>query len=267
MKSDDSATIISELLARLPGATLDSWCDPGRRGSEIKPVEFQVAITSPRALAILADVAYNADVLLKVKVATHCSGRFDDPNRVRYTLCVPQENEIRAQPSPLHYTGSVLACRLRDCGLIARDEVDRLLQRWKTAIPTVDDLVRVLDQKAPGDLLQHWALHGFEALIPGLIAAYPRIKHWEGRNSILFDLIRYARKRPEVVDLALVGLLDSANMVRMQSCIMLAYSQRKDVIPYLEQALSHKDKKTRQYAREAINHIRNKTVFYDCTET
>lgn len=49
----------------------------------------------------------------------------------------------------------------------------------------------------------------------------------------------------------------------MQSCIMLAYSQRKDMIPHLKEILAHKDGKTREYARQAIAHIENKTVFYD----
>ena len=144
MKSGDSVTVVSELLSRLPGVTLESWYNPGRKGTAIKPFEYQLAITSPRALAILADVAYNANVLLKVILATERSGRFDDPNRVRYTLSVPQEPVIPGQASPLQYAGSVLACRLRECGLIAESEVDRLLQAWKTTVPTVEDLVLAL---------------------------------------------------------------------------------------------------------------------------
>jgi HEAT repeat protein len=64
--------------------------------------------------------------------------------------------------------------------------------------------------------------------------------------------------------LALIGLKDSAFMVRMQSCIMLAYSQREDMIPYLQELLSHKDKKTSRHAEMAIGHIKAKTVFYQC---
>jgi hypothetical protein len=66
--------------------------------------------------------------------------------------------------------------------------------------------------------------------------------------------------------MAIAGLKDKAYLVRMQSCIMLAYSQREDMIPHLEQTLSHKDKKTREYAATAIEHIRSKTVFYDFKE-
>src|SRR5216684_3060081 len=101
MKSDESVTVVSELLSRLPGASLESWCNPGRKGTAIKPFEYQLAITSPRALAILADVVYSANVLLKVIIATERSGRFDDSNRVRYMLSVPQERVIRGQASQL----------------------------------------------------------------------------------------------------------------------------------------------------------------------
>lgn len=102
-----------------------------------------------------------------------------------------------------------------------------------------------------------------DKLVTRLIAAFPKIKSWQGRNVILFELIRFARKRPEVLELALAGLGDPAFLVRMQSCIMMAYSQREDMIPYLKEILAHKDGKTRQYARLAIAHIENKTVFYD----
>jgi hypothetical protein len=134
-------------------------------------------------------------------------------------------------------------------------------------LPTVDELVSGLDQKQDSEVGQAqnrlFLPYGIEVLIPRLMEAFGRIKSWRGRNVILFELIRFARKRPEVLQLALAGLKDAAFLVRMQSCIMLAYSQRKDMIPHLEQALSHKDKKTREHAAAAIEHIENKTVFYD----
>ncbi len=137
--------------------------------------------------------------------------------------------------------------------------------------PTVNQIAAALDQKRRGDLgraqTRLFNDYGVETLLPSLIAAFPRIKSWLGRNVILFELIRFARQRPEVLQLALLGLKDAAFLVRMQSCIMLAYSQREDMIPHLEEILSHKDKKTRQHGQAAIDHIRNKTVFYDFHQT
>ncbi len=261
MNPEDSAAAVSDLLSRLPGAALNSWTNPGRHSSA--PFEYVINITTPHALAILAEVAHSANVPLKVIVATELNKRFDDPQRVRYLLSVPQEPIVPGHASPVEYAGSVLACRLRACGLIAQNEVDRLLATWKTTIPTVDELVHLLDRKPPGDLLEHWALHGFESLIPGLIAAFPRVRKWEGRNTILFELIRYARKYPEVVDLAVVALNDSASMVRMQACAILAYSLREDCIPNLESMLKHGNKKTRDYAAAAIDAIKHQNHWLD----
>jgi len=138
------------------------------------------------------------------------------------------------------------------------------------ALPTIDELVEGLDKKRESDVGEAqnrlFNPYGVEKIISRLIAAFPKIKSWRGRNTILFELIRFARKRPEVLELALVGLKDPAYFVRMQSCIMLAYSQRDDMIPYLKEILSHKDKKTRRYAEAAIEHIRKRTVFYDFTQ-
>ena len=137
-------------------------------------------------------------------------------------------------------------------------------------LPTVDELVAGLDQKRQSDVDQAqnrlFQPYEIDELVERLVAAFPRIKSWRGRNIILFELIRFARKRPEVLELAQAGLSDSAYFVRMQSCIMMAYSQRKDMIPNLKKILVHKDEKTREYAKQAIAHIENGTVYYDFNE-
>jgi hypothetical protein len=135
-------------------------------------------------------------------------------------------------------------------------------------LPTVNELIEGLDQERQADV-DHaqnrlFNPHGIEKLVPLLITAYGQIKSWRGRNVILFELIRFARKRPEVLELAFVGLKDPARFVRMQSCMMLSYSQRDDMITYLEEVLSHKDKKTREYAEAAMNSIRAKTPLVAC---
>jgi HEAT repeat protein len=133
-------------------------------------------------------------------------------------------------------------------------------------LPKVDALVAAIDQKSQADsdkgtggLLRE---HGLEELVPGFIAAYPKIKNWAGRNSVLFWLIRFARKRPEVVELALTGLRDSAYMVRMQACAILAYALRRDAIPPLEELLSHRNQETRADAAAAIDAIKHKNHHY-----
>jgi hypothetical protein len=262
MKSDNNPAVLSELLSLLPGVRVDSWFNPGRNRTPIKPFEYQLLISDSRALAILAHIADAANVLLKVVLASEIPGRFDDPNRLRYTLIVPQKRTNGGDASELTFVSSLLVCRLQELAAIPATEADRLLKAWKNALPTTNELVAALNRKRPQHLTQHTVLHGFESLIPGLAAAFPKITHWEGRNSVLFDLIPYARKRPEVVELALAGLQDSACMVRMQACAILAYSLRKDCVPMIEVLLNHKNKKTRDHAAAAIDAIRHQNHNY-----
>jgi hypothetical protein len=134
------------------------------------------------------------------------------------------------------------------------------------ALPTVDELVAALDQKRQTDLgaaeSRLFKEHGLETLVPGFVAAYPRIRNAAGRNSVLFWLVRFARKYPEVVELAKVALNDSAYMPRMQACGILAYSLQRDAIPHLKPLLKHRDQKTRDDAAAAIDAIEHHNHHY-----
>lgn len=125
------------------------------------------------------------------------------------------------------------------------------------ALPTADEIVAALDRKtdlgpAVSDL--SWE-HGLEALVPGFVAAYSHIRNAAGRNAVLFWLVRFARQYPEVVELAKVALSDPAYMPRMQACSILAYSLRRDAIPHLRPLLEHRNQKTRNDAKAAIDAI------------
>ena len=133
-------------------------------------------------------------------------------------------------------------------------------------MPTVDELVTALDQKRQTDLgtaeSRLFKKHGLEALVPGFVAAYPRIRNAAGRNSVLFWLVQFARKYPEVVELAKAALRDSAYMPRMQACSILAYSLQRDAIPHLQAILTHRDRKTRDDAAAAIDAIKHQNHHY-----
>lgn len=133
-------------------------------------------------------------------------------------------------------------------------------------VPSVDDIVAALDQKLPSDVGTAWnqlkVEHRPEAFIPGLVAAFPSIRNAAGRNAILFSLIGFARSHPEVVDLAVQALTDTAYMPRMQACCILAYSLRRDMVPHLRPLLTHRDRKTRDNAAAAIDAIQRKNHHY-----
>lgn len=134
------------------------------------------------------------------------------------------------------------------------------------ALPTVDELVVALDHKRNADVYAAESrlikAHGWESLVPGFVAAYPRIRNAAGRNSVLYGLVPFARKRPEVVELAKAALDDPAYMPRMQACSLLAYSLRRDAIPHLKPLLKHRDKKTRDDAKAAIDAIKSQNHHY-----
>lgn len=104
--------------------------------------------------------------------------------------------------------------------------------------------------------------HGLEALVPMLVLAYPKIRHGEGRASILFWLPRYARRRSDVIDLARTALADRAYLARSEACGILAYSLRDDVISDLELLLGHAHPETRADATAAIDAIKHKNHHY-----
>jgi hypothetical protein len=137
---------------------------------------------------------------------------------------------------------------------------------FRLVLPTVDELVAALDQNRQTDLgaaeSRLFREHGLEALVPGFVAAYSRIRNAAGRNSILFWLVRFARKYTEIVELAKVALNDPAYMPRMQACGILAYSLRRDAIPHLEPLLKHRDQKTRDDAAAAIDAIQHQNHHY-----
>jgi hypothetical protein len=80
------------------------------------------------------------------------------------------------------------------------------------------------------------------AVLPYFVHQYPKMRKWQGRVSILFHSIKYARQHDEVVQLAITALSDKANMVRYRACMVLAYSLRKDTISALEAQLNHSDR-------------------------
>lgn len=104
---------------------------------------------------------------------------------------------------------------------------------------------------------------------PYLLAAYPNFKRWQGRVSLVFHSISYARVREEAFQLGLLALGDRSSLVRYRACSILAYSLRKDALPPLKALLTHEDVKTREDAAAAINAIqaKNHHLFVDRDRT
>ena len=103
---------------------------------------------------------------------------------------------------------------------------------------------------------------GEEPLILQLAAAFPLVRRASGRAAILFRLLRYSRRYPEVASLAIAALSDRAYLVREQACSMLAYSLRQDALPSLRALGTHSDAKTRADALAAADAITQQNHHY-----
>ena len=103
------------------------------------------------------------------------------------------------------------------------------------------------------------------AVVPYLREAYPDFGRWQGRVSLVFHSIRYARVSEDAFQLGLQGINDRATLVRYRACALLAYSLRKDALKPLKALLKHEDQKTVEDAKAAIRAIKkqNHHLFID----
>lgn len=93
------------------------------------------------------------------------------------------------------------------------------------------------------------------AVVPYLAEAYRSFRKWQGRASLVFHSIRYARMSDEALRLGLEALSDKSTLVRYRACGLLAYSQKAEAIPHLEPLLRHSDVRTVADAKAAIDAI------------
>ena len=99
-------------------------------------------------------------------------------------------------------------------------------------------------------------------VLPYFLSAYPKMKKWHGRVSLVFHSMKFARQYDEAFNLGIMATKDRATLVRYRACMLLAFSLRKEALPHLEVLLSHKDEKTAQDAHAAIDAIKNKNHHY-----
>src|SRR5262249_38838764 len=93
-----------------------------------------LAINDAQSLAMLAHVVVASNVPMNVEVAWDCPDGHDDPDCVRYDWRIPVETEPFDPPSELQLVGGMLARKLKDRGLLPKDEADPLLGAWHFAV-------------------------------------------------------------------------------------------------------------------------------------
>lgn len=108
-----------------------------------------------------------------------------------------------------------------------------------------------------------------EAVVPFLEEAYPTTAKWQGRLSLVFHAIPFARTSESAFRLGVAALGDRSFMVRYRACGLLAYSQKREALPALKALLEHPDVRTVEDARAAVAAIEetNHHLFVDRQRT
>jgi hypothetical protein len=101
-----------------------------------------------------------------------------------------------------------------------------------------------------------------DAVVPYLAAAFTEARRWQQRVSLVFHAIRFARTSDPAFRLGLTALGDRSYMVRYRACGLLAYSMRREAASALEPLLTHRDARTVEDARAAIDAIARKNHHY-----
>ena len=106
-------------------------------------------------------------------------------------------------------------------------------------------------------------------VVPYLAEAYRAFRTWQGRASLVYHSVRFARTEEEAYRLGLAATQDRSWVVRHQACTLLAYALRRDAIPALEELIDSQDERTIADARAAIDAIehQNHHLFLDRQHT
>lgn len=99
--------------------------------------------------------------------------------------------------------------------------------------------------------------------LPGLLLKkYRTASKANTRASCVFHATRYAQTSEEAIQLGREGIFDRSKIVRYQACLLLAYSQRSEVVPDLRVALSKAPIQSHEDIYAAIDAIESKNHHY-----
>jgi len=123
----------------------------------------------------------------------------------------------------------------------------------------ISELIKKLDSTRFSEQETYWEeIKKLNIDIPKyFLEAYPTFKKWQGRLHLVFSCIKYARTSESAFQLGIKALSDNATLVRYRAASVLAYSLRKDAIPYLRENLNHHDNESQKDAERAIKAIMN----------
>jgi HEAT repeat protein len=124
----------------------------------------------------------------------------------------------------------------------------------------LNDLLDKLDGR--GSDQEFNAIHELSKLgdrLPSvLLGRYRSAKKWQVRCSCVYHAISYSRDVDDAVQLGIEALSDKSKVVRYRSCMLLAYSLKKEALPALQEIkLKITDTETPANVNAAIDAIEN----------
>ena len=119
-------------------------------------------------------------------------------------------------------------------------------------------LIRRLDTRSSTAESTAWSMVApfGESAVEPMTHAYPSFKTWQGRASLIYHSLPYARVNESAFKLGLVAATDRAKVVRYRAISLLAYSLRNEALAVLHQLLTHPHSDTAQDAAAAIDAIK-----------
>ena len=108
-----------------------------------------------------------------------------------------------------------------------------------------------------------------DAVLTHFVTAYPTLRTWKARVAVVYTAVKFARRSALAQQLGRMALTDKSTHVRYRACMLVAYALDREALPELRALLTHKDVKTVEDARAAIDAIehRNHHLFQDRNHT
>ena len=96
-----------------------------------------------------------------------------------------------------------------------------------------------------------------------LLLRYHTQKHWQSRHDYVYQAQIYARRSEDAIALGKLAVSDRSKEVRFRACALLAYSSRRDLLPFLQEKLEKaKDPETREDIIAAMDAITEQNHHY-----
>ena len=134
-----------------------------------------------------------------------------------------------------------------------------------------DDIEALLDKLDGSGSDQEWSAVSKlraslgDTLPSHLLRRFRTTRKWAARSSLVYHSVRYAAKSDSAIELALAATTDRSKVVRYRAFMLLACSQRKDLLPTVQKLEDVVPDDTKEDARAAADAIeaQNRNFFVD----